>query len=418
MAVDLKILQILKHKSEYLKVIGRVPTESIEKTTATILKDFGKYFNKFPTHTRIDFKVFAPMFGAWHSKLKVEQKQQYATIFKEAHRDVDEAEKDTILHSMLELRLSADLANILMKWEEGDLANIHGSLDEVMTHFVRDAKVKGLDFIRPDVDALLADEENDVGLRWRLSCLNDSMRALRGGDFGILAARPDKGKTTFLASEITFMAAQTKKNVLWLNNEGPGNRIYTRLWQAALGLPMSEIVKLHQQGRLLTQYESAIKGDQFKIKVFDIHGMDTYAVERIIEQHEPGLVVYDMIDKVRGFADAARTDLGLEKMYDWARDLGVKHDFAGMASSQISADGANLQYPSDHMLKDSKTGKQGACDWIVMIGAVDDPGYKNTRFIGAPKNKLRREGAEGNPQKPVNFKPQIARFEDAEIYEE
>lgn len=418
MAVDLKLLQILKHKDEYLKVINRVPMESIEKTTRTILGDFGKYFQKFPTHGRIDFQTFAPLFSSWHPKLTVDQKHQYAAVFKGAHKDLDEQERDVILHSMLELRVASDIATLLMQFEEGELPDIYGAMDTVLSTFKRDAKIKGLDFVVPDVDMLLADEENDAGLRWRLTCLNNSMRPLRGGDFGILAARPDKGKTTFMASEVTHFASQTDKPVIWLNNEGPGNRIYTRLWQAALGKPMSEIVMLHRAGKLMPSYEQAIKGDQYKIKVFDIHGMDTYAVERIIEQHEPSVVVYDMIDKIRGFGDAARTDLGLEKMYDWARDLGVKHDFAGIASSQISADGADKQFPSDHMLKDSKTGKQGACDWICMIGAVDDPGFASTRFIGLPKNKLRREGADGDPKAAVHFKPQIARFEDAAIHEE
>lgn len=417
--IDLKLLQILKYRDEYRKVIGRVPTESMEKTTVSLLKDFGKYFDKFPTHEVVNLQTFAPLFGSWHPKLSPEQKHAYANILKRVKTDVEEDEAAIVLHSLLELRLSADIANLLMRYEEGDVGNIHGEVDEIITSFQRDARIKGLDFVRVTVDEMLNQEVNDEGLRWRLQCLNDSMRGLRPGDFGIVAGRPDKGKTTFLASEITALAAQSDRPVIWLNNEGPGNRIYTRLWQAALGLPLSELIELHRQGKMLPAYEAAIKGDQWKIRVFDIHGMDTYSVERIIEQHNPSLVVYDMIDNVRGFADAGRTDERLEKMYSWARELCVKYDCAGIATSQISVDGADTQFPADHMLKDSKTGKQGACDFILMIGAVDDPGYANARFIGLPKNKLRREGAEGDPRQCVSYKPQIARYEDlAEIESE
>lgn len=416
--IDLKLLQILKHKGEYLKLIGRVPKESIESTTTALLKDFGKYFEKFPEHSKIDLKTFAPLFSAWHPKLKPEQRIEYANILKRVNQDVPDKEREQIMQSMLELRLSSDLAHLLMRFEEGEEENLHNSMDQVLTTFRRDAKVKGLDFIIPDVDGLLMEQENDTGLRWRLTCLNSSMRPLRPGDFGILAMRPDKGKTTLTASEITHMAAQTDKPVLWLNNEGPGNRIYPRLWQAALGMKMSEIVALHQKGKLMSEYEKAVKGEQHKIRVFDIHGMDNYAVERIVEQHEPALVVFDMIDNIRGFGDSARTDQRLESMYQWAREAAVKHEFAGIATSQVSVDGANLQFPADHMLKDSKTGKQGACDFIIIGGAVDDEGYKNTRFIGVPKNKLRREGADADPKTAVQFKPEICRLEDAEIYEE
>lgn len=410
--IDQKLLQILKYRDEYYKIIGRVPTESIEKTTRDLLKDFGRYFERFPYHTFIDLQTFAPMFRSWHPKLSTEQKHSYAKILKAANKDVPKEEAETVIQALLELRLSSDIATILMKYEEGEVENIHGEIEDAVASFQRDARVKGLDFLRPDADELLDREINDEGLRWRLQCLNDSMRGLRPGDFMIVAGRPDKGKTTFLSSEITFMAHQTEKPIIWLNNEGPGDRIYTRLWQSALGANMSELVDLHREGKLETEYQQAVKGDKWKIRVFDIHGKDTYAVERIVEQNQPEVVVFDMIDNIRGFGDSARTDLGLEKMYQWARELGVKHEFAGLATSQISADGANMQFPNDHMLKDSKTGKQGACDGILVIGAVDDPGFARSRFISLPKNKLRREGGDADPRACVKYSPEIARYTD------
>jgi replicative DNA helicase len=397
--IDQKLLQILKYREEYFKVIGRVPMESMDKSTVLILKDFGKYFDRFPDHKKIDLQTFAPLFGSWHPKLTVENKHAYAKILKKVATDIDEKEREVILHNLLELRLSADMAALLMKFDEGEIDNLNADFDNIMTSFRMDAGVSGIDFVRVVVED-------------RLNCLNDSMRGLRGGDFGIVAGRPDRGKTTFLASEITYLAAQTDRPVIWLNNEGPGDRIYTRLWQAALGLPMSGLIDLHRNKQLIPQYEEAVQGDQWKIRVFDIHGMDTYAVERIIESQNPSLVVFDMIDNVRGFPAAGRTDERLEQMYSWARLLAVKYDFAGIATSQISVDGADMQFPADHMLKDSKTGKQGACDFIIMIGALEDPGYKAARFIGVPKNKLRREGADGDPKACVAYKPQIARYTD------
>ncbi len=65
-----------------------------------------------------------------------------------------------------------------------------------------------------------------------------------------------------------------------------------------------------------------------------------------------------------------------------------------MATSQVSTDGAGLQFPDMHMLKDSKTGKQGACDVILMIGKSADPLIEYQRFLSVPKNKLKIEGAE------------------------
>ena len=169
MAVDLTLLRMLKHRSEYSKVVGRIPTEAIESTTAALVKDFGKYFDKFPDHDKVNLTTFAPLFSSWHPKLTTEYKHAYATILKQVNTDVSEEESAVVMQSLLELRLSADVAKLLLNFEEGNVANIHAELDDVLTKFQRDAKIRGLDFVRVDVDELLNAEANDAGLRWRLS---------------------------------------------------------------------------------------------------------------------------------------------------------------------------------------------------------------------------------------------------------
>ena len=134
-----------------------------------------------------------------------------------------------------------------------------------------------------------------------------------------------------------------------------------------------------------------------------------------MDDFSPGGVIYDMIDHIKGFGGEARTDLMREEMYKWAREKCVKHDCIGLATSQISADGEGLQFPNMSMLKDSKTGKQGACDALIMIGKSNDEGLQGQRFIGLPKNKLRRDGKAGDPRATVLFNPSIARYEDVPI---
>jgi replicative DNA helicase len=99
-------------------------------------------------------------------------------------------------------------------------------------------------------------------------------------------------------------------------------------------------------------------------------------------------------------------------MYQWARELCVKYDCIGIATSQISNEGDGLQFPTLPMLKDSKTGKQGANDFQLMIGASNDPGLGRVRYIGLPKNKLRREGGPSDPRATVKYEPELARYSD------
>jgi replicative DNA helicase len=55
------------------------------------------------------------------------------------------------------------------------------------------------------------------------------------------------------------------------------------------------------------------------------------------------------------------------------------------------------------MLKDSKTGKQGASDFQLMIGKSNDPCLSMSRFLGLPKNKLHQEGHDKDPRAEVIF---------------
>lgn len=417
--IDIALLRILKHRDEFYKVRGRVPDEAIEEKTRVLLKDYEKYFLKFPEHTVIDLPAFTTLFHAWHSTLKKESLAAYTELIKKIKLDLDDDQRDGILESMMEIRLTSSVATLLAKFDEGDVPNVYGAMQELFDEHKRDSKITGIDFIRTDIGDMLHRDEHSEGYMWRMDCLNNCMRPLRGGDFLIVAGRPDKGKTTFLASELSFMAGQLygEQTVVWLNNEGPGDRIKQRLWQAAVGLSLSAMIEAHARGELVATFDK-LMGMKDRIRVFDIHGMDIYAVERIIETNNAGIVVYDMIDKIRGFGDAARTDLALEKMYDWARELCVKYDLVGLATSQISVEGDDDLFPSMPMLKDSKTGKQGACDVQIMIGASNAPGMQAVRGIGVVKNKLRLEGQPQDPQARVVFKPGIARFEDIPIQEE
>ena len=63
-------------------------------------------------------------------------------------------------------------------------------------------------FVTHDLEELCNDSIKQPGLRWRLQTLNRMLGSLRKGDFGFIFARPETGKTTFLASEITHFANQ------------------------------------------------------------------------------------------------------------------------------------------------------------------------------------------------------------------
>lgn len=412
--IDIVLLRIMRYQKDYKQLYRSIPKDTLDTKTRTLLADFGKYFDKFPEHEEIDLQVFIPRFKGWHPNMDEEIFNTYVGVIRNTVKDVDDATRAGIVADLYEADAAMRIANLCEKYDDGDLdAPLADLVSSVIDGYKINIGARFAEWNDTDIGDLLQEDLHNEGVSWRLQCLRETMRPLRGGDFGIIAGRPDKGKTTLLASESTYMAPQLPedRNILWLNNEGMSGRIVKRLYQAALGVTMTQLVKLNEQGKLRKMYEEAV-GRLDRIRAFDIHGMHVGQVEAILEQHNPGIIIYDMIDNIRGFGSEARTDLQLEEMYKWARERSVKYDAIGLATSQISAEGDGLQYPTLSMLKDSKTGKQGACDFQLMVGACNTPELEFSRFLSLPKNKLRRDGQPSDPRCEVEFKPSHARYED------
>ena len=414
--IDVILLRIMRKRNDYFKLRDLIPKANLDPKTVAIIEDFGKYFEKYPSHKEVDMTTFLPRFQAWHPGMKDEMFNQYKNVLVNCIPEADDDQRKNILQELAELEMVTRLANIADRHNNGDVADVFHEISTVMDGYRQRLGLKAIQYIDTPIGDLLQDEFDDTGVAWRLNCLNESMRRLRPGDFGIIAGRPDKGKTTFLTSEVTFFAPQlpSDRNIIWLNNEGPGRRIIPRLYQSALNLSMTEMKEQHQAGLLVPAYREAV-GRLDRIRVIDVHGFNTGQIEAILEESNPGVIVYDMIDNIRGFSGEARTDLQLEEMYKWARERSVKFDCIGLATSQISNDGDGMQFPTLGMLKDSKTGKQGACDFQLMIGASNDPGFAKSRFISLPKNKLRKPDGPSDPRAEVIFDGTRARYTDIPI---
>ena len=247
------------------------------------------------------------------------------------------------------------------------------------------------------------------GLRWRLNWLNKSLGSLRKGDFGFIFARPETGKTTFLASEITHMVSQTDGHVLWFNNEEQGNKVGIRVFQAALGLNTGELFNDPQTKQ--ERYER-LTGNRIVILDFEDSSSKS-RIESVLKHYNPALIIFDQIDKIRGFK-GERNDLELKAIYQWAREI-AKTYAPVIAVSQASGEAEGKLFLTMDMVDGSKTAKQGEADWILGIGKEQD-NTSRTRYFNISKNKLIGDTdtspdlRHGSTQ--VLIKPEVARYED------
>lgn len=268
------------------------------------------------------------------------------------------------------------------------------------------------DFVTDDLETLYNETWASSGLRWRLDSLNKRLGSLRKGDFGFIFARPETGKTTFLASEISYMASQLSPEsgpILWFNNEEQGKKVKVRVFQAALGydLPslMSDRVGNTQQYRDITYG---------KISIVDRAEIHKNLIEQMCKKLRPSLLIFDQIDKVKGF-NADREDLRLGAIYIWARELAKNYcPTIGVCQADGTAEGVKW-LTMDHVAN-AKTSKQAEADFIIGIGCIHDPAFELVRFINISKNKL--QGDEDTDPKLRHgrfeclIRPEIARYKD------
>lgn len=314
----------------------------------------------------------------------------------------------TLLEEHRRRCLAGDLARIALDVEDGK-----SDVKELMDKFT--------EFEHQEVEA---DEPKSVelnlanlhqaqiltpGLRWRLDYLNKSLGSLRKGDFGFVFARPETGKTTFLASEISKMIEQTEGDILWFNNEEQGNKVAIRCYQAVLGVTAEQLFGDIERNQSLFETKTGNR-----LKIFDFEDSSRASrIDSILKDSNPALIIFDQIDKIKGFKHD-RNDLELKQIYQWAREI-AKTYAPVIAVCQASGEAEGKLWLTMDMVDSSKTAKQGEADWILGIGKEQD-NTSRIRYLNISKNKLIGDAdtlpdlRHGSTQ--VLIKPEIARYED------
>lgn len=287
-----------------------------------------------------------------------------------------------------------------------DFQDLLTKVKEYETIDVVDEETK---FVSDDLEELYEHNVAQQGLRWRLQALNQMLGSLRKGDFGFVFARPESGKTTFLASEVSYFAGQADAPILWFNNEEQGEKVSIRVYQAALGLPLDQLYAKKQENK---ERYYALTGR--RIKIFDSGNIYKRDVETLVKKHNPSLVIFDQIDKIKGF-NADREDLRLGSIYIWAREL-AKEFCPVIGVCQADGSGEGKQWLTMENVSNAKTSKQAEADWILGIGKENNDGAEYVRYLHLSKNKLTGDSdtiaSLRHGKKSVIILPDIARYKD------
>jgi replicative DNA helicase len=386
-----------------------------------ILDGMEKYYKVFPSVKGFYWEPFSAYLIADQSKRLAEESLVKLRItLTKAQSFIPHLAHEEVIKTLIELDYLAKIMEECERVKEGssDLEDVHllatNALKDVERYIEKDEL-----FVNADLTEI-ASRISSTGYEWRLDVLNRSLGPLRTSNFIIVAARVEVGKTTFLASEISYIAQQLPKNrpVVWVNNEEESAVVFFRIVQAALGEQSKDIIA--DTPSAMARYTALMGGDKNKIRVTK----DTNNIrdlEVLFKEVNPGMIVFDQLDKVDGFRGDEREDQMLGKLYKWARELARTYGPV-IAASQLSASAVEMKDPpfiGMEALRGSKTDKPGEADAVITIGKYKEPKSPEEemiRTINVPKNKLpgggpKQEEAERHGQYMVTIVPTVARYE-------
>lgn len=249
------------------------------------------------------------------------------------------------------------------------------------------------EFVSDDIEFIVEHAFKKPGLRWRLNTMNKMLGSLRHGDFGFIYARPETGKTTFLCSELTYMAEQAEGDILWLANEEDDKKVMLRLYQAAFGIDLPTLMSDLSYWR--KEWKKKFDGKIKLVGRLDV--MTKSGVQKLADKLKPSLIVIDQLSKIGGF-DGDRKDLELGAACEWGRKL-AKTYAPTIAVHQADGTAEGVKWLTMNHVSSAKTAMQAEADWMLGIGKVHDAGYENLRYLALSKNKL-----SGDPDTDPNLR--------------
>lgn len=415
--MDLDLLSLVADKDKFQRFKPYIKEHVLSKEAQLIFNTVEGFYKSFPASKTIDWTAFESYFLVLrNAQIRKELVPNFKTIFDKLRSYSPTVSTEEVLRHYITQDYAAQITEAALKIGEGT-ASVDDIGELVKQHDKELGRAISLDdlFVSSDVSDVLA-ASSAPGLEWRLEELNISCGPLRKGDFVLVMAYVETGKTTFTADQVSHMAAQIKdeRPVIWVNNEERSNKVMLRIQQAALGRTLKDICA--DPKKAAADFDALMKmKDRIRVVKND-SGMNS--VDRLIplfRDTNPALIVFDQLDKVAGFRERDQKEyLRLGRLYQWAREL--SHEYGPViAISQADATGAPTKYLTMDQIRGSKVDKPGEADAIITIGKSDNPAEIYKRYIHVPKNKLfggiRTEEKERHGYWEVEIKPDIARYE-------
>ena len=310
-----------------------------------------------------------------------------------------------IIENLWRQHVGTDVANLGIQMSEGDTS----AMDKLVTLISRvsDSYMPD-DFAEPvtdDIYELLSVVSNDNRFKFNIETLSRNVYGIGRGEFGVIAAYSNVGKTALAVSLCAAPGGFCQQNakVVYVANEEVAKRTKLRAIQAYTGLTKDEIEFDPQAAA------ARYSGIKDRLIFADAQGWDIQMLDAYLNKQKADCVVIDMADKIALTTQFNSGHERLRELYYRLRELAKKHNCALIGLSQASAEAEGRTRLTPTMLEGSKVGKIAEADILIGCGKMNDPENPDDplRYLTVMKNKI--SGWHG--MVTCNLNSQTSRFE-------
>jgi len=239
--------------------------------------------------------------------------------------------------------------------------------------------------VTDDINLLIDALKDNTKWKFNLSELRDRVNGIGDGNFLIVFARPESGKTAFWVNMVAGQGgfASQGAKVCALINEEPAIRTQMRLVSAHTGMTFAEIRQNPvRAGELWSQIKT-------NMRILDTIDWSLDKIDSYVAKEKPDVLIIDQLDKVHISGTFARTDEKLRAIYIGAREIAKRRSCSLVGISQASADASGKMDLTFDMMENSKTGKAAEADIIIGVGFRNQLDIdQDVRSIAVSKNKI------------------------------
>jgi len=405
----LYLLRTILNKTRYDKFKTQIDESIFQNGARDIYKTIGYIYRDNPNVENINFSdlklAYFNTYFPNHSYAS--QKNIHEIIDKlELQESPSDDVVESAVKSMYRIKKADELARICLDISNNPSSKDFKQVEKFLSNVDEEHIEEDNEAVTKDVDKIVEALQEQGEFKFNLPSLQSATNGIGRGNFMVIIARPETGKTAFWVSLVASTGgfAWQQKKVSIFANEEPAIRTQMRLLNACTGL---------QRGSILNGSRDIAKEKWGEISPyienFDCVGKTMDDLDEYCTNTDVDILVIDQLDKINVAGKYNATHEKLREVYTQARELAKRHSILVIGMSQASAEAQGRSRVTFSVMENSKTGKAAEADIILGLGKEDE--QENfmddcIRFVTLSKNKLTGDHKEFE----VILRPTISRF--------